>query len=483
MWRTRIRMLLFSAVILCVVILSIAFISIKAIEFSIDKKAVSALKEDARFLELAAINNYDPHVPDMVFLHEIRRVAQVHHATVRICQPNGQYYIYATEDATHFNMRDEDYGALSDAEKEVYLQPVLQKEYLLFHNREDNELYNGITLCLPVITHNEVKYALIINMPVDTINAQFERIRISIWAASGFMFLIGCVAMLLFAIHFTHPYRRILDYAHASEDKKQNLLHIRADKDTMQIAEAFNELIEKTKNQESLRAEFLANVSHELRSPMTSIRGFIEGMLDGTVKQEDRDYYLGIVLNETKRLSTLVNDLLVLSQIQSGHFQLHKKLFDMNEMLRLAVIKQYARIEDKNIEINMILSNEEACMVYADADRIAQVVDNILDNAIKFSPSCGTITLIAAQNEEEHRVLVSIQDEGVGIAESEMPLLFERFHTLDKAHSPGSGTGLGLAIVKNILNQHNETITVSSVLGKGSIFTFTLATSAPAEVK
>lgn len=222
---------------------------------------------------------------------------------------------------------------------------------------------------------------------------------------------------------------------------------------------------------EQTRRGFVANVSHELRSPLTSMQGFINGMLDGTVPESERDHYLGIVLDETRRLSKLISTLLDLSQIESGQTVLNFSIFDVNEMISRVLLRQENRIEGKGMDV-AIDFGADTMNVSADADRIEQVLINLIDNAIKYGKQNGIITLTTKR--EGRTVTVVIADDGKGIPQEDMPFVFERFYKADKAHTIGNGTGLGLAIAKSIIDQHGQRIWVESKEGEGTRFIFTL---------
>jgi signal transduction histidine kinase len=242
-----------------------------------------------------------------------------------------------------------------------------------------------------------------------------------------------------------------------------------------ELAVAFNRMAEELKLQDGLRNTFVANVSHELRTPLASVQGFIQGMLDGAIEQEDRDKYLEVVLGETKRMSTLITDLLSLAKIESGKFPMEYSEFDINELLRRGLLMFEQRIEAKNIDVDVNLC-EEKINVWADEDRISQVITNLIDNAVKFSGENGKLKVWTFCT--ENKVHVNIADTGIGIPADDQPYVFERFFKVDKSHSQGTpGTGIGLSIVKRIIAQHGETIGLQSQEGQGTTFTFTLTRS------
>lgn len=249
-----------------------------------------------------------------------------------------------------------------------------------------------------------------------------------------------------------------------------------------QLGNSFNIMAAELNTLEEARRSFVANVSHELRSPLTSMRGFLEAMQDGTISPEDYSKYLDIVINENKRMTSMVNDLLDLARIESGQVAVKREVFDINELMARTMITFEARVDAKKLNVELDLKPEKL-NVEADTGQIAQVVRNLIDNAIKFTPDGGSIQLITRLKKQQ--AYITVRDSGKGIDEESIPHLFERFYKAEKAHTPGesSGTGLGLAIVKRIIDQHDQNITVESELGKGTSFTFTLNAAAERGVK
>lgn len=240
-----------------------------------------------------------------------------------------------------------------------------------------------------------------------------------------------------------------------------------------QLGVSFNNMAEQLKDLEITRRSFVANVSHELRSPLTSMRGFLEAMQDGTIGAEDYPKYIEIVLSETRRMTNMVNDLLDLARIESGKTAVNPEIFDINELIRRVLLTFEARIYEKGIDVEIKFSHENL-YVEADSAQISQVLRNIIDNAIKYTPD-HTQLRIATYN-MRGKVNVSIQDSGPGIPEEDIPHVFDRFYKVEKAHTRTgeSGTGLGLSIVKRIIDQHGQDIKLVSGKGKGSNFVFTL---------
>ena len=240
-----------------------------------------------------------------------------------------------------------------------------------------------------------------------------------------------------------------------------------------QLGRSFNEMADQLKNLEVTRQSFVANVSHELRSPLTSMKGFLEAMMDGTIPPEEHANYIDIVLSETRRMTTMVNDLLDLARIESGIITVSYEVFDINELIRRTLITFEARISEKQMELDVRFAMEQ-CYVYADSNQISQVLRNLIDNAIKYSPDGRTLLVSTYALRKE--IYVTIRDTGVGIPAEDVPHIFDRFYKVEKAHTPSPqvGSGLGLAIVKKIIEAHGQSITVKSARGKGTQFTFTL---------
>ncbi|MBR5308277.1 MAG: HAMP domain-containing histidine kinase [Clostridia bacterium] len=245
------------------------------------------------------------------------------------------------------------------------------------------------------------------------------------------------------------------------------------DNEIADLASAFNEMSREVKEKEITQRSFLGSVSHDMRTPMTSIAGFVDGILDGTIPPEKQEYYLRIVSAETHRLSRLVSTLLDLTRIQSGERKFTKADFDICELLRLILISMEKQIDEKHLEIEFDPCDDK-CMVFADSDGIHQVAYNLIHNAIKFTDEGGTIK-IGVKKHEGGKYLISIYNTGKGMKKEELPYIFDRFFKSDPSRGlDKSGVGLGLFIVKTILSSHSESIWAESEEGQYSQFNFTL---------
>lgn len=236
--------------------------------------------------------------------------------------------------------------------------------------------------------------------------------------------------------------------------------------------------ITKEKRLEMLRREFVANVSHELRSPLSLLQGYVEALADGLAEdEEERNKYLNILLDETLRLRRLVNDLLDLTQLETGNMNLRVEEVSVEELVNRVTtrIEPLFNEQHKHLQVSV---QDHLPLIMGDEDKLQQVLVNLLDNAIKYTPANGLVEVNAALHDD--KVQISVRDTGPGIPEDELEHVWERFYKVDKARTRESvgGTGLGLAIVKNIIQTHGGEITVSSQPGKGSTFTVILKTLA-----
>ena len=241
-----------------------------------------------------------------------------------------------------------------------------------------------------------------------------------------------------------------------------------------ELAQSFNAMADSLAETERQRRDFIANVSHELKTPMTTIAGYTDGILDGTIPPERERHYLQIISDESRRLSRLVRRMLDISQIQSK--EMKKEDFDICEVMRIALLSMEQKINDRGLDVETNIPDDPT-MVQGDRDLITQVIYNLLENAAKFATPHTALYLGLATNDE--KAIISVRNHGSTIAPEEIPLLFERFHKSDKSRSEDKdGYGLGLYVVKTILAQHKEHISVTSENGLTS-FDFTLQLTSP----
>ncbi len=238
------------------------------------------------------------------------------------------------------------------------------------------------------------------------------------------------------------------------------------------LIDSFNKMADSLESAEERRSEFIANISHELRTPMTTIAGFADGILDGTIPKEDEEKYLRSIRDETRRLSRLVRDMLDVSQMRAHAADpTRRSNFDLTELILQTLLSFESRATKKRLDVDPQLPDNHI-MVYADKDAITQVIYNLLDNAVKFAAPGSCITLRLYR--EGGKAYVSIKDRGETIPAEDLPFIFDRFHKSDRSRSMDKdGVGLGLYLVKAIINSHDEDIAVKSADGMTE-FVFTL---------
>lgn len=299
-----------------------------------------------------------------------------------------------------------------------------------------------------------------------------EIIRVFVLAAIA-AFMVAFCAVWLFSYKLVRPLRNMAAAARAFGDGNFSIrVPVTSQDEIGELAIAFNNMASSLSSGESVRRNFIANVSHELKTPMTTIAGFIDGILDGTIPEEKQSYYLNIVSQEVKRLSRLVRTMLDLSRIDSGELRLRPARFDLTNTILIALISFEKAIEDKQLEIRG-LENAESLFVDGDPDMIHQVVYNLIENAVKFTNPGGFIEIRIL--DQDVKTIVAIRNSGAGIAPDELSLIFDRFYKTDKSRSQDkNGMGLGLYIVRTIIRLHGGEINVSSVQNEYCQFEFWL---------
>lgn len=292
--------------------------------------------------------------------------------------------------------------------------------------------------------------------------------------------VLTCVVVYIYTNHMLRPLRMMSEAAKCLADGDfSKRIYCDGDDEIAELANSFNTMTDSLVQLESMRRSFVANVSHELRTPMTTIGGFIDGILDGTIEPEKQSYYLGIVSDEVKRLSRIVQSMLSLSRLESGDKEINRSKVNMFETACNVFVSQEQRISAKNIAVYG-LEDEKDVIISADSDLFHQVVYNLVDNAVKFTPDNGYIKVKLSETDKSG-VLI-IRNSGNGISEKDLPLVFERFFKVDKSRSMDKqSSGLGLYIVKSIIDLHGGTVTVRSVQGEYTEFEIDLPLAEPKE--
>lgn len=431
---------------------------------------ISGLRQDATVLaDLASAYSVDGRLTSEEFLLNLDVVSRVTKSDAVICNQEGFILL------------------CSDLWKGCGHQGLqLNQGYLkkVFENGGDTAtgIIEGLyseeryVISMPILHEDTSIGIVIVSTPTNTTGQLLNQISNIFLTAAVFVVLISVLAVTAFARRESRPLR---DMARIATSFGRGNLEARVkvednySEEVEELALSFNNMASSLQKSEYRRQEFVANVSHELKTPMTTISGYIDGILDGTISPDRQEYYLRIVSDETKRLSRLVRSMLDISQLQSeqGIPDEKKMHFDLLECAGQVLITFEKKINDKHLDVQVDFP-EHPVFTFANRDYITQVVYNLIDNAVKFCPDGKVLGLKI--REGGGKAYVSISNEGETIPPEELPLVFDRFHKLDKSRSKNrDGWGLGLYIVKTIICSHGENISVSSKDGRTE-FTFTM---------
>lgn len=463
---------LFLAVVL-VVLGSFSFISFINMRNTITKHRMESLKDAAREIAFLSSNaryfelKYQQNIFKDYLSYKIKKVQDEYNAFVITVDSSGNI-MDNFEGLYNENM---EFARNLDA-KLVYssLGRILSGEEIQLQSLTATQVIFSVGV--PYILNDKVQGAVFIHTDWQHIKAEYlniAKLMVSI-------FIIALALSGIIAAIFT---KKIIDPLESMKIAVENFSNgqfgVRAEEtgsiETQQLAKSFNIMADKLQRSDQNRSEFVANVSHELRSPVTSINGYITGMLDKTISDDKIPYYLNIVSQETTRLKKLIEDLLNLSRLESEQFELSPSSFNINEAIRRVIITRIGEIEERKIDLETNFE-QEPIIVIGDHDRIIQVLTNLFDNALKFVSDGGIIAF--SVNIRQKKAHISIKDNGKGIAKKDLPYIFDRFYKQDKARSEIKGTGLGLAISKQIMDLHKEKI-YAIESDNGAHFEFTLS--------
>ena len=436
------------------------------------ESTLTGLRTDAGAIaDLAAAYSLEGSLTNWQFLLNLDVASKVTDADVVICNAQGKVVLCS--------------DALLGCEHQgLQLNPEYLEKVLVNNGDTATGVIRGLyndrrfVVSVPIVSSlsDAVSGIVMVSIPTQDTDQVLARISNLFLTCALVVILLSVLVMSVFLRRESRPLRDMARAANAF-GHGQLEARVRVDEDTseevQELALAFNNMASSLQKSEYQRQEFVANVSHELKTPMTTISGYIDGILDGTIPEERRDHYLRIVSDETKRLSRLVRSMLDISQLQKeqGIPEEKKIHFDLEECAGQVLITFEKKINDKKLNVDVNFP-EHPVYTMANQDYITQVIYNLLDNAVKFCPEGGTLGLTI--REGGSKAYVSVSNDGETIPPEELPLVFDRFHKLDKSRSQNrDGWGLGLYIVKTIVCSHGENISVSSKNGKTE-FTFTM---------
>ena len=384
-------------------------------------------------------------------------------STIRIINPSGRLVL--------------DTDRPLNVEEEVTIEnfdpTATSGSYYMVNNFFDNFDQEMISVFSPIIYRYMVKGYVVIHCSMAEIQESCNSMLNISYITLVILLLLSLIILIFFTEMVYIPLRKI---TYATEQYAAGNMHyefqVESDDEIGYLAACLNYMASQIAGAEDDQKKFVANVSHDFRSPLTSIRGYLEAMIDGTIPPEMHDKYLNIVLSETQRLTKLTNSLLSLNNLNTKGMLLDRTDFDINSILRATAVSFEGTCRKKTIVIEMVLTGDEL-YVYADMEKIQQVLYNLLDNAIKFSHHDSVIKVETSV--KNNKLFVSVKDSGIGIPKEDLKMIWNRFYKSDLSRGKDKkGTGLGLSIVKEIINCHGENINVISTEGAGSEFIFSL---------
>lgn len=387
-------------------------------------------------------------------------------ATIWIINPSGRMVL--------------DSSAPVDLENEIVIDnfdpTITEGSYYTIGNFFRTFDEDTLSVFAPITSDFKVKGYVIIHSTVSDIMTAADNLLIISYIMLLILFLLSLIILIFFTEIVYIPLRKITE---ATEQYASGNMHyefsVESEDEMGYLAATLSYMAGAIARAEDDQKKFVANVSHDFRSPLTSIKGYLEAMIDGTIPPELHEKYLNIVLNETERLTKLTNSLLTLNNLNTKGIFLDKTDFDINTTIRNVAASFEGTCREKTIAIELVLTGEEM-YVTADMDKIQQVLYNLLDNAIKFSHRDSIIKL--ETTDKNNKVFISVKDSGIGIPKDELKLIWDRFYKSDLSRGKDKkGTGLGLSITKEIIQSHGEHINVISTEGVGTEFIFSLPKS------
>ena len=332
--------------------------------------------------------------------------------------------------------------------------------------------YDVLSVSAP-ITGNYTTYGyILIHMPISQIQASRDGLLNVVYITCGIIFLLSLIILLIFTQTVYFPLKKITAGANAyAAGNLDYQIKLSSHDEMGYLAETLNYMSDKLNQIEDYQKTFIANLSHDFRPPLTSIKGYLEAIIDGTIPPQMQEKYLTRVIAETERLNKLTQGMLTLNSLDSKGF-LFRTNFDINRLIKDTAASFEGTCDQKNIAFELTFA-DSIQMVYGDFGKIQQVMYNLIDNAIKFSHNDSIIYIQASPKYE--KIFVSIKDTGIGIPKDSLKKIWERFYKTDLSRGKDKkGTGLGLSIVKEIVQAHGENIDVISTEGVGTEFIFSL---------
>ncbi len=442
------------------------FVSSMTFEHLRREKADALYKEATLIANTYASDLYDNNTTLDTVKYQLDALDTYLSATIWIINPSGRMIL--------------DSSAPMDVENEVVVEnfdpTVTQGSYYTVGTFFDSFDEKMISVFAPITSNYMVRGYVVIHYPISSIHASSDSLLNISYIMLVILFLLSLIIVIFFTEMVYIPLRKITE---ATEQYAAGNMHYEFSVDSEDemgyLAASLNYMASEIARSEDNQKKFVANVSHDFRSPLTSIKGYLEAMLDGTIPPEMHEKYLTIVLNETDRLTKLTNSLLTLNNLNTKGVMLERTDFDINQVIRNVAASFEGTCRQKNVAIELVLVGDYL-YVNADMGKIQQVLYNLLDNAIKFSHHDSAIKIEIT--EKRSKIFVSVKDRGIGIPKDDLKLIWDRFYKSDLSRGKDKkGTGLGLSITKESIHAHGEHINVISTEGVGTEFIFSLPKS------
>lgn len=459
--------------IICYVILGvlgffvIATLGSKMIEQTLIQRNADALYKEATSIASTQAASYYKKKSSLAEIYDnLSALSRYQDAEIWMMNPSGFLLINTSED---LNVDDPEH-------LENFDPAAFTRGYYSIGRFFDHFSADKLSVMVPITINLSNKGYISIHRSLDSIYRERELLLRNVYIVFLVFFILSLLILGCFTFIVYLPLKKII--FGANEYAAGNLKHnipVASEDEMGYLAATLNYMSDDLDNFGEYQRQFVSNVSHDFRSPLTSIKGYIEAILDGTIPLEMQEKYLNIVLHETARLNKLTQSLLILDNFDIQEFLLDISDFDINRVIKDTAASFGGTCMKKKITIELHLTAEKL-FVSADVGKIQQVLYNLIDNAIKFSSSNSSITVEAT--EKHGKIFISVKDRGTGIPKESLGKVWERFYKSDSSRGKDrKGTGLGLAIVKEIINAHNQNINVISTEDVGSEFIFTLEKS------
>lgn len=452
-----------------IIIIFLAFFGVAVISYRIDYNKELTAVSNSMYRQAAFISNgyagyYYSGVTSLDRLTtELMTVAAYNDTVIMLLDPNGEILLNTYE------------PVLAD-------KPVIIEEFDPVGNsaqRYTIDTFYGyfpedyLTVLSPVTFNLGIRGYVLIHKSISSIKSDLAPIFNTNYITLMICMILTSFSIFIIYFDFHRPIKEITlavkEFGHGNLTYR---LREYNDDEIGRLAASLTYMSKQLNEMDESQKKFVANVSHDFRSPLTSIKGYLEAILDGTIPHEMQDKYLNIVISETERLSKLTNNLLTLNNMDPKKIRLNMEVFDINSMIKRTIETFEGTCSSRGIKFDLTFCSK-ALPVYADLEKINQVIYNLIDNAIKFSHNNSTIFITVAERGE--KAFISVKDTGIGIPKDSVSKIWERFYKTDLSRGKDKkGTGLGLSIVKEIINNHQENIDVISTEGVGTEFTFSL---------